>query len=312
MIITNRLTIRLVAAADWPAVRDIWAALAPLPMAQYDKPHSTAPEDVRARIARWADFTGKGTEHMFFAVCLDDAVIGYVAFNRRENGHEIGYSFHPAHHGKGYAKEALAALLAHLRENGFTRFSAGTALNNTPSVRLLTGLGFRLTGTEKVSFYKDEQGRDIVFDGGIFELDQSAPEAPCTDIAALEHWHFEMSEGPANYLLGLVLEGKKRATASSLRGYEIEGEPLPQEGALSVITWWDGTPGCVIRTTRVRVIPYRDITFDIAKLEGEDDDLASWQRHHQAFFEAEGRELGYAFSQDMPVIFEEFEVVRVL
>ena len=180
---TDRLLIRPVAAADWPAVRDIWAALAPLPMAQYDKPHSTAPEDVRARIARWAEFTSKGTEHMFFAVCLQPhsgeqpaenqpkAVIGYIAFNRRENGHEIGYSFHPAHHGKGYAKEALTALLARLRENGFTRFSAGTALNNAPSVRLLTSVGFRLTGTEKVSFYKDNHGRDIVFDGGVFALD---------------------------------------------------------------------------------------------------------------------------------------------
>ena len=132
------------------------------------------------------------------------------------------------------------------------------------------------------------------------------------DITGLERWHFEMSEGPANDLLGLVLEGKKRATSSSLLGYEIEGEPLPQEGALSVITWWDGTPGCVIRTTRVRVIPYREITFDIAKLEGEDDDLASWQRNHQAFFEVEGRELGYVFSENMPVVFEEFEVIQVL
>ena len=132
------------------------------------------------------------------------------------------------------------------------------------------------------------------------------------DITGLERWHFEMSEGPANDLLGLVLEGKKRATSSSLLGYEIEGEPLPQEGALSVITWWDGTPGCVIRTTRVRVIPYREITFDIAKLEGEDDDLASWQCNHQAFFEAEGKALGYVFSENMPVVFEEFEVIQVL
>ena len=175
---TERLLIRPTAAEDWPAVRNIWAALAPLPMAQYDKPHNTDPENVRARISRWADFTRRGTEHMFFAVCLDDAVIGYFAFNQRKTGYEVGYSFHPAHHGKGYAKEALTALLSHLRSQGFARFSAGTALNNAPSVRLLTGLGFRLTGTEQVSFYKDEQGRDIVFDGGIFELDLNGGTSP--------------------------------------------------------------------------------------------------------------------------------------
>ena len=96
------------------------------------------------------------------------------------------------------------------------------------------------------------------------------------------------------------------------RGYELEGEPLPKVGEMSVITYWDGTPGCVIRTTNVRIIPYRDMTFDIAKLEGEDDTLESWQKNHEAFFTEEGKELGYTFSEDMPVIFEEFEVVEVL
>ena len=173
MITTERLTIRHIAETDWPAVRGIWAALAPRPMAQYDKPHDLSPDSVRARVARWADFTRKGTAHMFFAVCLAEDVIGYFAFNQRERGHEVGYSFHPAHHGKGYAKEALTALLAHLRGLGLTCFSAGCALNNMPSVRLLESVGFRLTGTEKVSFYKDENGADIVFDGGIYELDMT-------------------------------------------------------------------------------------------------------------------------------------------
>ena len=50
-----------------------------------------------------------------------------------------------------------------------TNFSAGTAINNTPSVKLLTSLGFKLVEQEKVSFYKDADGNDIVFDGGIFE-----------------------------------------------------------------------------------------------------------------------------------------------
>ena len=165
MLTTERLTIRPIVETDWPAVGNIWAALA-----QYDKPHPTDPEIIKARVARWADFTHKGTDHMFFAVCLNGSMIGYFAFNARETGHEIGYSFHPAHHGKGYAKEALGALLNHLRGLGFTCFSAGSALNNTPSVRLLNSLGFRLTETEKVSFYKDADGQDIVFDGGVYEL----------------------------------------------------------------------------------------------------------------------------------------------
>ena len=30
-------------------------------------------------------------------------------------------------------------------------------------------MGFELIGTERVSFYKDADGNDIVFEGGVFE-----------------------------------------------------------------------------------------------------------------------------------------------
>lgn len=132
------------------------------------------------------------------------------------------------------------------------------------------------------------------------------------NIDNLEKWHFELTEGACNYLLDLVLKGKKKATASSKIGYQIEGDEIPKEGDMSVITDWEGTPRCVIRTTRVRIIPYKDITFDIAKLEGEDDNLESWRRNHESFFREEGKELGYQFSEDMEIIFEEFELVEII
>ena len=132
------------------------------------------------------------------------------------------------------------------------------------------------------------------------------------NIENLEKWHFELTEGACNYLLDLVLKGQKKATASSVLGYRIEGEEIPKEGNLSVITDWDGNPRCVIKTTRVRIIPYKDITFDIAKLEGEDDTLESWRKNHEKFFTEEGKELGYKFSEEMEVIFEEFEVIERL
>lgn len=43
-------------------------------------------------------------------------------------------------------------------------------------------------------------------------------------------------------MLDLVLKGQKKATASSVLGYQIEGEEIPKEGNLSVITDWDGNP----------------------------------------------------------------------
>ena len=169
MIETERLTIRRVEESDWRAAQRIWADFGLSEYARYDMPHDVDDDSVRVRIEKWAKFAGS-TEHMFFAVCLAEEMIGYIAFNKRENGHEIGYCFHSAAHGKGYAGEACRVLFAQMKEMGFTRFSAGTAINNLPSVKLLKSLGFVQTGAEKVSFYKDENGNDIVFDGGIFEL----------------------------------------------------------------------------------------------------------------------------------------------
>lgn len=167
---TERLNIRKIVEDDWRSVQRIWEDFNRSEYAQYDKPHVTDEADVRPRIAKWAKANRSGMEHMFFAVCVGEAVIGYVAFNIRESGYEIGYCFHSDAHGKGYAKESCRALFEYLRGCGVAKLSAGTAINNLPSVRLLKSLGFELVGEEKVSFYKDAQGDDIVFDGGIFEL----------------------------------------------------------------------------------------------------------------------------------------------
>ena len=45
-------------------------------------------------------------------------------------------------------------------------FTAGSILNNAPSLSLLRKLGFVLTGTEKPSFRKDTEGHDLFFEDG--------------------------------------------------------------------------------------------------------------------------------------------------
>lgn len=169
LLTTERLTIRHIVSDDWKSIKEIWINFNSTAFSQYDKPHNVEDDDVKVRIARW-EAANSGSDHMFFAVCLDNTIIGYCSFNIREYGYEVGYCFHSTYHGKGYAKESLTALFNYLRLLGITKFIAGTAINNTPSVALLKSLGFTLVGTEPVSFYKDKNGVDIVFEGGIFEL----------------------------------------------------------------------------------------------------------------------------------------------
>ena len=123
----------------------------------------------------------------------------------------------------------------------------------------------------------------------------------------LECFHFDNYEHSAIALLALVLSGKKRATASSL--YAFAPGETPKPGNLSIVTDWDGNPRCVIETKAVQVIPFREMTFTICSREGEDECLEPWQAGHRRFFTQDSEEMGYAFTEDMPVIFEDFEVV---
>lgn len=129
------------------------------------------------------------------------------------------------------------------------------------------------------------------------------------DTSYLEAFYFGHDEPLAQELLSLVLNGKKRATASSLLAFEATNMDVPKAGTLSIVTDFSGMPWCVIETTAVTVIPFQDMSFDICVREGEDECLETWVIGHKKFFTEEGKLLGYTFSEDMLVVFEDFEVV---
>lgn len=167
---TERLLLRRVRESDWRAVQAIFKSTSCSEYAKFDRPRDTDDAAVKSRISKWASVS-ESDEHLFFAVCLQGQMIGYIALHIRERGYELSDCFHADHYGRGYAYESISAALREMKaQMNVTTFTAGTALENTPSVRLLHKLGFRQTGTEQVSFYKDENGQSIVFEGGIFEL----------------------------------------------------------------------------------------------------------------------------------------------
>lgn len=115
-------------------------------------------------------------------------------------------------------------------------------------------------------------------------------------------------------LAELVLQGIKTATASGYELYFAEGEaePMPTVGEYSVILNSRDEALCVIRTTRVTVIPYVQVGSDQAYKEGEGDrSLAYWRRVHEAFFEAEYQSCGLVFTPESKIVCEEFELLYV-
>ena len=125
--------------------------------------------------------------------------------------------------------------------------------------------------------------------------------------AEYEAWAF--GDDP-DTLAELVRTGVKTATASAYPFYELEGEELPKAGEYSVILNTKDEAVCVIRTTKVYVTPYCEVTAEQAWKEGEGDrSLDYWRRVHEAFFRKELEAVGLIFTEDMGVVCEEFEVV---
>lgn len=111
------------------------------------------------------------------------------------------------------------------------------------------------------------------------------------------------NEGESNRLLKLILRGKKRATTCLY-----DDDILPEKGDYSIITDWDGVPRCVVRTTRVQIIPFNEITLEQALKEGEDKTLEAWRETHRAVYIRNAEQLGYEFSEDTKIVYEEFRM----
>lgn len=91
-------------------------------------------------------------------------VIGSIGFHGPPDARgrlEIGYSVDPPHRRRGFAREAIGALLdwAHARY-GIDRFLASISPDNQPSLRLAEHFGFRQIGEQM----DDIDGLELVFE----------------------------------------------------------------------------------------------------------------------------------------------------
>lgn len=116
----------------------------------------------------------------------------------------------------------------------------------------------------------------------------------------LDRWTFGID---ADKLSNLVLDGKKTATTSL---YEIDN--LPKTGEISILTDANDNNVCILKTKKVIITKFKNITWDLAKLEGENNSLEEWRKVHRDYF----NKIDSNFDGDTKVIFEIFEVIKKL
>ena len=166
---------------------------------------------------------------------------------------------------------------------------------------------------------------ELLFYRRIYPHDQAEPMT--TDVAA--YWQnflqrhgrnpdercagemsFEAEGFFGDELLALVLAGKKTAFFSSYAAYIIDNEELPASGETYVVLDRSGSPRCIIELTSVKIVPFCEVTREMVNAEGEDESIESWREKEKAYLEDEGAVVGFAFTEDIKLVFHEFCVIN--
>lgn len=120
----------------------------------------------------------------------------------------------------------------------------------------------------------------------------------------VEKWSFATKN---DELIDLVLKGEKTATTSLYSEYS--KEDIPKIGDKSIIIYSDGKDACLIENKNVLITEFKNITSEIAFLEGEGDkSLNYYQKEHQELF----KQINKNFNENTKVVVEIFKVIKKL
>lgn len=143
---TNRLILRNVAAKDADIIFDYRNNEI---CARYQRGQTKDYAGICTLVERRKHDTMTVEAPYFIAVALkgSDELVGEIVVMPNENTFSLGYTFHYAHHRKGYAFEALSALTELLHgQHPDWEFISFTDPGNLPSMALLKKLGYRDMG----------------------------------------------------------------------------------------------------------------------------------------------------------------------
>lgn len=141
---------------------------------------------------------------------------------------------------------------------------------------------------------------------------KAAPASPAAQPAAPHAGAHSFTFGDSPELnarlLALVRSGRKTATCEARRAFAPEGaETMPEVGRRDIALDWQGRPALLLETTEVTLRRFDEVDAAFALDEGENDDLAGWQRDHRAYFERTG-----GWSPEMMLVCERFRLIEDL
>ncbi|WP_407428821.1 ASCH domain-containing protein [Treponema sp.] len=120
---------------------------------------------------------------------------------------------------------------------------------------------------------------------------------------------FEDSGFTGTSQLSLVLSGAKTAVFTPLDSIEINRESVPVAGETYIVLDSKDEPCCVIELTDVNILPFNEISWELAKRDGENENLSDWQDKMHEFLEDEADLCGFEAREDSKIVCEIFRVI---
>lgn len=167
-IVTERLALRDLEASD---CQQIFQYRSRPEISQFQSWGTQSPDEIRTLIHRLSVIE-PGTPGIWYQVGIillsSRQLVGDCGFHVLESDPrqvEVGIALAPEHHGRGYATEALRALLDYLLVGlGKHRAFGSVDPRNTPSIRLMERLGMRKEAHfVKSLWFKGDWVDDVIF-----------------------------------------------------------------------------------------------------------------------------------------------------
>lgn len=107
----------------------------------------------------------------------------------------------------------------------------------------------------------------------------------------------------------LIQQGKKTCCFTAFDSFAINFEPIPVVGEVYIVEDTNENPVCIIEIDDVQVLPFNQVTWQMAEQEGEDSSLEEWKNKQFEYMSDEADICGFEFTENSKVVFEHFHVI---
>lgn len=131
--------------------------------ATYMVPDLPAREDEERLFSALRSLSERDDKYVF-GIFLEDTLIGLLNDTEiNDKTIEVGYAIHPDYSGKGYATEALRAVIPYLFSVGFNEIIAGAFESNRASLRVMEKSGMKRSALTASVEYRGKKHKCVYF-----------------------------------------------------------------------------------------------------------------------------------------------------